>query len=74
MNVKTQDKKATDEEWQEIEKILKETKLLISQQMHSIDDLLIMLHLHSSYSCMMTRRLISAENYLKEACKKYVHK
>jgi len=62
-----------DEQWLVIEKQICKTKQLISK-MKSADDLMIILHLSSSYCCMMMKRLISADNYLKEAQDLFTHR
>jgi hypothetical protein len=59
--------KAKDEDWLAVEKEINRTKNLITKNMKSVDDLVITLHLYSSYWCMMTKRLISADNDLKDA-------
>lgn len=57
----------SDDEWQETEKEIGKTIKLIIKNMTDSEDLVISLHLYSSYCCMMTKRLISADNELKEA-------
>lgn len=61
------DKQATENQWTNAERGLAKIKKLIIKRMKSADDLLIMCHLYSSYCCMMTKRLISADNDLKDA-------
>ena len=72
-DVKLQDSAINDTLWVEIDKLLSSTKKIL-ETMKSVDDLIIMLHLYSSYSCLKTRRLISAENFLKDASRRYRNK
>ena len=72
-DVKLKDSDIDDDLWVEIDKLLSGT-IKILETMKSVDDLLIMLHLYSSYSWLKTRRLISAENFLKDASRRYSKK
>lgn len=67
MGVKELDKNATERQWLQVEKDIVKAGETITKCMKSVDDLVITLHLYSSYCRMMTRRLITAENDLKEA-------
>jgi hypothetical protein len=66
-NREMSDPKLQETELQEVMKELEFTKKLFETYMVSVNDLLIMLYLHTSYWFMKTRRLISAERDLSVA-------
>lgn len=67
MHIKNSKLQVIEEKIPEVQRELDFTKKLLTDKMTSVNDLLIMLNLHTSYCLMMTRRLISAERDLNIA-------
>ena len=61
------DKHCSEQVWNLIECKAKATIRLLADKVPGCDDLLVMLHLYSSHSCLNNRKLISAERDVEEA-------